>query len=166
MERRAELDPHRYWAPMIIELAGSALFSAAWDHSEEQSSAEYLSRRMVANAETELIFSAGVEVRRPGQQYFEAGLVAITPKRLYFDAGAALIGRKMRFEFPHRKSEYYFQEVDLPNLDHLFVACKGRRVYEIVAEEETYAAFDEMIERQKQDRENAGFFRSLLNRLR
>ena len=93
-------------------------------------------------------------------QFFEVS------KRLYFDAGAALIGRKMRFEFLHRKSEYYFQEVDLPNLDHLFVACKGHRVYEIVAEEKTYAAFDEMIERRKQDRENTGFFRSLLNRLR
>ena len=160
MERHTEL------ASAILTLVGNKVLSAAWDHSDEQSSAEYMSRRMIANAETDLIFSAGVEVRRPGQQYFEAGLIAITLKRLYFDAGAALIGRKMRFELLHRKSEYYFQEADLPNLDYLFVACKGRRVYEIAAEEQTYAAFDEMIERQKQDRENAGFFRSLLNRLR
>ena len=160
MEKYTEL------TSIILDLVGDEVLGAVLDYSERQSGAKYVSRRMVANGETELTFSAGVEVRRSGQKYFKAGLIAITPKRLYFDAGSIMIGRKMRFEFLHRKSEYYFQETDLPNLDHLFVARKGRRVYEIVAEEKTYAAFDEMIERQKQDRENAGFFRSLLNRLR
>ena len=160
MERRTEL------ASIILDLVGDEVLGAILDYSERQSGAKYLSRRMVANAETELIFSAGVEARRQGQLRFKAGLVAITPKRLYFDAGSMLIGRKLRFEFLHRKSEYYFQEADLPGLDHLFVARMGRRTYEIAAREETYSAFDEMIERQKQDRERPGFLRSLLSRLR
>ena len=160
MDRRTE------WISPTVAFVADELLFAAPDSSEGDSSARYLNRRMLANAETDLIFSAGVEVRRQGQQRFKAGLVAITPKRLYFDAGSMLIGRKLRFEFLHRKAEYYFQETDLPDLNQLFVARLGRRTYEIAAREETYVAFDAMIERQKQDRENAGFFRSLLARLR
>ena len=94
---------------LAVELLLDALVDAApaierW--AESDSRIKYLSRRLSANGETGVTYSAPARARRLGRRRFKRGIMVVTPVRFYFDSGWGLFGQAFSFETRHRRTIY------------------------------------------------------------